>query len=129
MQERLFQAFEIFWDHNIPGVRAAKELLEPGVIIQFGRPPNRIDLHNQITGVSFAKAWKSRVAVRLETSSGQLRLCYIGIGPLQLNKRATARARDLDDLEHLMVLMKGPQQRTKRKGLNKDKRRIRKNFG
>jgi len=127
--ERLFQALEIFWDHNIPGLRAAKELLEPGVIIQFGRAPNRIDLHNQTTGVSFAKAWKSRVVVHLETNSGQLSLRYLGIGLLQLNKRATARARDLDDLEHLTVLTKGPQRRTRRKGLNNDKRRIRKNFG
>jgi len=100
---RLFHALEVFWENDIPGVRAADELLEPGVIIQFGRPPNRIDLHNQITGVSFARGWDSRVAGRLQTASGFLRLHYVGLGPLLRNKRATARPRDLDDLEHLAL--------------------------
>lgn len=103
---RLFRALEVFWDHDIPGVDAAEELLEPGIIIQFGRPPNRIDLHNHITGVSFARAWKSRIAIQLETGSGSLRLHYIGIGPLRRNKRATGRAKDLDDLEHLPLIAK-----------------------
>lgn len=99
---RLFHLLEVFWDNDIPGLSAAGELLEPGLIIQFGRPPNRIDLHNQISGVSFARAWDSRVTMRLQTRSGFLKLRYIGIGPLRQNKRATARLRDLDDLEHLV---------------------------
>jgi len=99
---RLFKALEVFWDNNIPGIKTAKELLEPGIIIQFGRPPNRIDLHGQIDGVSFAAAWKSRVAARLETRAESIPLFYIGIDALRRNKRATGRPRDLDDLEHLV---------------------------
>ncbi len=98
---RLFRALEVFWNNSIPGVAAAKELLEPGIIVQFGRPPNRIDLHNQLTGVSFESVWSSRIAARLQTSSGSLRFYYIGLGPLRRNKRATGRSRDLDDLQHL----------------------------
>src|ERR1700737_5252726 len=79
---RLFKALEMFWEKKIPGVKRANELLEPGVIIQFGRPPNRIDLHSQIDGVSFASAWHSRVPARLKTRSSSLRLFYIGIIPL-----------------------------------------------
>ena len=112
---RLFHALEVFWDNDIPGVDAAEELLEPGVIIQFGRPPNRIDLHNQISGVSFARAWDSRVTIRLQTASGFLRLSYIGIGPLRRNKRATARPRDLDDLEHLAPQKEKSRERAKGK--------------
>jgi len=104
----LFHALEVFWDNDIPGVNASGELLEPGVIIQFGRPPNRIDLHNQISGVSFARAWDSRVTLRLPTTSGLLKLHYIGIGLLRRNKRATARPKDLDDLEHLPSRKKRP---------------------
>jgi hypothetical protein len=37
------------------------------VIVQFGRPPNRIDLLNHIDGVSFAEAWASRVTVPFRT--------------------------------------------------------------
>lgn len=98
---RLFKALEVFWDNNIPEVETAKELLDAGIVIQFGRPPNRIDLHNQIDGVSFATAWKSKMPVRLKTRAGPVRLFYIGIGPLRRNKRASGRAKDLDDLEHL----------------------------
>jgi hypothetical protein len=113
---RIFQALEVFWDYDIPGVKSANELLEPGVIIQFGRPPNRIDLHNQISGVSFARAWDSRVAIQFRTTSDSLRLHYIGIGPLRRNKRAIGRAKDLDDLEHL-ALPRRKQQRAKRREL------------
>jgi len=98
---RLFKALAVFWDNDIPEVRAASELLEPGIVVQFGRPPNRIDLHNQIDGVSFGSAWRSRIPVELKTRSGSVRLFYIGIGPLRRNKRASGRAKDLDDLEHL----------------------------
>lgn len=114
---RLFHALKVFWDNDIPGVNTASELLEPGLIVQFGRPPNRIDLHNQITGVSFARAWQSRVTIRLLTVSGLLRLRYIGIGPLLRNKRATARPKDFDDVEHL-----APQ---KKKWIDKPKRKRR----
>ena len=98
---RPFEALEMFWEKKIPGVKRANELLEPGIVIQFGRPPNRIDLHSQIDGVSFASAWHSRVPARLKSRSSSLRLFYIGIIPLLRNKRATAPFKDLDDVEHL----------------------------
>jgi hypothetical protein len=104
---RLFRALEAFWNNDIPGLKTVDELLDQGVIIQFGRPPNRIDLHNQLTGVSFARAWASRVDQQLRISSGSLKLHYIGIGALRRNKRATARPRDLDDLQHLVRPKKG----------------------
>ena len=114
---RLFKTLEAFWEHDIPGLKTAKELLDPGVIIQFGRPPNRIDLHSQIDGVSFSSAWNSRVPVRLKTRSGSVRLYYIGIGPLRRNKRATSRAKDLDDLEHLAPPKKTSVNKNPRKGV------------
>lgn len=98
---RLFKALEVFWGFDVPVVKTESDLLERGVVIQFGRPPNRIDLHNQIDGVTFGSAWRSRVPVELRTRSGAVRLFYIGIGPLRRNKRASGRAKDLDDLEHL----------------------------
>jgi hypothetical protein len=98
---RLFRTLEVFWDNEVPEVKATNELLDPGIIIQFGRPPNRIDLHNQIDGVSFKSAWDSKITALLKTRSGLVRLFYIGIAPLRRNKRATGRAKDLDDLEHL----------------------------
>ena len=100
--DRLFRALQVFWDNDVPEVKKADALLDPGIIIQFGRPPNRIDLHNKIDGVSFRSAWTSRVPARLKTRSGSVRLSYIGINSLRRNKRATGRAKDLDDVEHLV---------------------------
>ena len=94
---RLFAALNEFWEGRIPGLCTAEELLEEGVIFQFGRPPNRIDLHNRIDGISFKEAWTSRITAEV----GAITVFYIGLGPLRRNKRASGRAKDLDDLEHL----------------------------
>jgi len=40
----LFDALKEFWSGNVPGIQSADEFAEPGIVIQFGRPPNRIDL-------------------------------------------------------------------------------------
>ena len=47
----LFDALSVFWDGNIPEINNFAELQASGQIIQFGRPPNRIDLLNQIDGI------------------------------------------------------------------------------
>jgi hypothetical protein len=98
---RLFDALLDFWSGRIPGVASPEELREPGMIIQFGRPPHRIDLLNRIDGVSFAQAWRSRILVALETKGGRVPVRYIARGPLLRNKRATARPKDLDDARFL----------------------------
>jgi len=55
-----------FWDNDLPGIQTRSELSEKGTIIQFGVPPNRIDLINEITGVSFGEAWEKRVSERIQ---------------------------------------------------------------
>ncbi len=41
---KLFNALNEFWNNDIPGLNHQKELMQEGVIFQFGVPPNRIDL-------------------------------------------------------------------------------------
>jgi hypothetical protein len=94
---RLFRTLLEFWDNRIPGVKSSAELCAKGLILQFGRPPHRIDLMNRIDGVTFRRAWSSRVPVKLKTESGLVPIHYIGLGPLLANKRATGRPKDLDD--------------------------------
>lgn len=86
---------------KIPGVHKVTELLELGTIIQFGRPPHRIDLMNAIDGVSFPTAWRSRVRVRLEGAETPIFAFYIGLRPLAANKKASGRPKDIQDLEYL----------------------------
>jgi hypothetical protein len=100
----LFQALTAFWSGTIPGIERVDELQEEGVIIQFGRPPNRIDLLSRIDGVEFKEAWNGRVTETIRTSEGELPLFYLGLADLICNKEACARAKDLDDLRFLRQL-------------------------
>lgn len=98
---RLFAALQQFWGGNVPGVTRAEEFLQPGLIVQFGVPPNRIDLVNRIDGVTFADAWPNRLAVTVLAAPGEIPVWFVGIGDLIVNKRAAARPKDMDDLRFL----------------------------
>ena len=69
----------------------------PDHVVQLGVPPVRVDLITSITGVTWAEAASGRVEGRY----GEARVSYLGRKELVANKRATARKRDLADLEAL----------------------------
>lgn len=97
----MFAALSDFWDGRIPDLKDHSELQEPGIIIQFGRPPNRIDLLNRIDGVEFGEAWQSKVIVGLRLESGVTEVPYLGLDLLIRNKEASGRPKDMDDLRYL----------------------------
>jgi hypothetical protein len=99
--ERLFHALKDFWSGDIPGVQKLDELLEKGAIFQFGRPPNRIDLINEIDNVSFEKAWEDRETVEMEYQNLNIPIYYIGLKQLISNKESVKRPKDLEDLKFL----------------------------
>lgn len=99
--QRLFRALSEFWGGNIPDVAEAKELADAGLILQFGRPPNRIDLLNRIEGVSFEEAWSGRQEVLLAFESEAVPMYYIGLEQLIANKESVGRPKDQDDLTYL----------------------------
>jgi hypothetical protein len=75
-----------------------RETLEtPGMVVQLGVPPRRIDLLTEISGVEFEEAWRARV----ENSVAALAVPFLGRRDLLRNKRASGRAKDLADLEVL----------------------------
>jgi len=76
---------------------SADDFETPEQVVQLGYPPFRIDLLTDIDGVDFAAAWPSRFYYRL----GELDIPFIGLDALKANKRASGRARDIDDLENL----------------------------
>jgi predicted nucleotidyltransferase len=94
---RLFEALREFWGGDVPGVGSAAELCEPAVVVQFGRPPNRIDLLSTVSGIDFGAAWTSRIEERV----GEVPVFVIGLEALIQNKAAAARDRDRDDLDYL----------------------------
>ena len=71
--------------------------LERGKIIRMGMPPLRLELFTDIDGVDFAECYAAREVADLDGLSVNL----ISLRHLRINKRATARHKDLDDLEHL----------------------------
>ena len=74
-----------------------RDLVTPGVVYQIGIAPLRIDLLTRASGIEFASAWSARTEALFE----DVRAPVIGKRDLIANKRATGRARDLADIEHL----------------------------
>lgn len=107
----LYAALAEFWDGDIPGINTPDELIEEAIVVQFGRPPNRIDLLSSINGVGFEEAWDTRVTLEFAPELGgePIPVFILGLGALLKNKAATARAKDLDDLRYLSRLTGQPQ--------------------
>lgn len=99
--KKLWNALNDFWDENIPGNLAEKDLAEPGNFIQFGIPPNRIDLMNQIDGVSFDEVWENKVVEYIQTEQKKIQVNYIGLEQLIKNKSLSNRPKDQEDLKYL----------------------------
>jgi hypothetical protein len=74
-------------------------LMKAGIVTQFGKPPKRIDLLNEIDGVTFPEVWKGAATVRID---GQ-KIKVIGLKELRTNKGATGRKKDEEDLRQLTV--------------------------
>ena len=95
--ERVWQALLAF---GAPvgelGVSRA-DLETPGMVIQVGLPPRRIDLLTEASGLVFDEAWKNRTTHRVDS----LEVPVLSRQDLVRNKRATGRAKDLADLDVL----------------------------
>ncbi len=101
---RLYQALNEFWENDIPGLQDSKELLEPGIIIQFGVPPNRIDLVSRIDNVFFDEAWANRIIEKITSKKRTFPLYLIGLSELIKNKSSLNRPKDQEDLKFLKQL-------------------------
>ena len=66
-------------------------------VIRMGVPPVRIELITTIDGVDFAECYANRVETKLD----DIQVSLIDLKHLKLNKRASGRYKDLNDLEHL----------------------------
>ena len=88
---RLFAGLQEFWDGHIPGVTSVDELADPGIVLQVGRPPHRIDPLNRIDGVTFSQAWPGRIKARLATPAGLINTYLTSLGCLKINARLRVR--------------------------------------
>jgi hypothetical protein len=102
----LYDALKEFWAEAIPGIATFEELMEIGLILQFGVPPDRIDLINQISGVTFREAWKNRIKRSIESRGEEVPIYLIGLEELIKNKEAIGRPKDKEDLKYLRGVKK-----------------------
>lgn len=77
---------------------AREDLSTVDTVIQFGVPPNRIDILTGISGVpSFAAAWEDRMEQVIRNRT----IPFLGRAAFIANKRAGGRHKDLADIEAL----------------------------
>jgi len=75
----------------------ASDFEQPGVVVQLGREPQRIDILTFATGLEFPEAYDRRMLVEV----GGIEVPFVSLDDLRANKRAAGRLRDLADLEDL----------------------------
>lgn len=71
--------------------------LTPNEIVRMGVPPLRIEIATSISGVSFDECYAERVVTTLDG----IEVSLISLKHLRINKRASGRHKDLNDLENL----------------------------
>lgn len=76
---------------------SAELFLQDKSIIRMGVPPLRIEVTTFIDGVSFNECF----AARMKAVIDGLEVSLISLEHLKINKKASGRFKDLDDLEHL----------------------------
>ncbi len=70
----------------------------PETVIQFGVPPNRVDILQSMLGVSFDEAWFDHVDLNIDETTVAH---YLSIKNLIQNKELVGRPGDLADVDEL----------------------------
>lgn len=81
---------------DVPGLNPGV-FLENRQVIRMGVPPLRIEVITDISGVEFERCFERRVTDSLDG----IPVSIIGIEDLKMNKKASGRTKDLNDLDHL----------------------------
>lgn len=86
---KVFHDFGFGEDSPVPAA-----FQEPGQVIRIGREPMRLEILNEIDGVTFDACFRRRTKARL----GNMTINFIGIDDLLTNKRCASRPKDLADV-------------------------------
>jgi len=76
---------------------SAELFLKEKQIVRMGVPPVKLEITTSISGVEFEECYKERVTDRLDGVEVNL----ISLKHLKINKKASGRYKDLNDLENL----------------------------
>ena len=90
--------FEVIKDFGFGSLKLKREdFLKKDLITQLGFPPLRIDILNDLDGVSFEEAWNNKKIVALEN----VPVNFIGYNELLIVKQKSGRSQDIADIEKL----------------------------
>jgi hypothetical protein len=70
----------------------------PNTVVQFGVPPNRVDILQSMLGVSFDEAWEGHVDLQVDDA---VVAHYVSMNDLIRNKELVGRPGDLADVDEL----------------------------
>ncbi len=90
--QRIVAALEEFGFTSEP-----KTFLEENQVVRMGVPPFRLELLTTIDGVNFLDCYAERTHVVLD----EVEVSLISLPHLRVNKQASGRLKDLNDLENL----------------------------
>jgi len=93
--DRLLAAIREFFGEDLAGLD--QQFLQNNDALFFGGVPNKIEVFKHCSGVEFSEAYPRRV----ETTLDGVPVKLICLGDLKANKRASARHKDLADLDNL----------------------------
>jgi predicted nucleotidyltransferase len=90
-------------DFGFKSPEIRKELfMERGKIIRIGVPPLRLEVMNEISGITFEQAYPHRI----EEKIGSVKIPFTDLEHLLKNKKAAGRPKDLADIEELTGMKK-----------------------
>jgi hypothetical protein len=74
-----------------------KDFITKDNVLQLGYPPNRIDIITGVTGLDFDDCYTSKKIIEL----AGITINFISLHHLRINKKATGREKDFNDLNNL----------------------------
>ena len=93
---RMMQVLQRFGAGNV-GIREA-DFLNPEIdVLKMGREPIRVDMMTQMKGLHFPEAYPNRETLECDG----VPVSYLSLRDLRTAKKASNRAKDQNDLEHL----------------------------
>lgn len=102
-----------------PNGAAPDKFLEVGIINGFGREPLRVAILTAPSGVEFDACWERRTEADLDG----VRVPVISLEDLLANKIASARPKDIADVDELKRLGAAPGKRSNQTGVRRPRKR------
>ena len=77
--------------------KSAHLLVRRKQVVRMGVPPLRLEILTSISDIEFADCYPRRSVAAVDG----IEINFIGLSDLRINKKASGRRKDLDDLDHL----------------------------